>query len=50
MENTTVHTATSLPPIPASRLKPIQIGPVTIAEPVILAPMTGVTDLPFRTV
>ena len=29
-------------------LKPIQIGGVTIAEPVILAPMTGVTDLPFR--
>lgn len=30
-------------------LKPIHIGPVTIAEPVILAPMTGVTDMPFRT-
>lgn len=30
-------------------LKPISIGPVTIAEPVILAPMTGVTDMPFRT-
>jgi tRNA-dihydrouridine synthase B len=30
-------------------LKPITIGPVTIAEPVILAPMTGVTDMPFRT-
>jgi tRNA-dihydrouridine synthase B len=29
-------------------LKPITIGPVTLAEPVILAPMTGVTDLPFR--
>jgi tRNA-dihydrouridine synthase B len=29
-------------------LKPIQIGPVTIETPVILAPMTGVTDLPFR--
>ncbi|MEG3180050.1 tRNA dihydrouridine synthase DusB [Sphingomonas sp. LT1P40] len=29
-------------------LKPIQIGPVTIENPVILAPMTGVTDLPFR--
>jgi len=26
----------------------IQIGPVTIADPVILAPMSGVTDLPFR--
>lgn len=30
-------------------LKPIQIGPVTIDTPVILAPMTGVTDMPFRT-
>ncbi len=29
-------------------LKPIQIGPVSIAEPVLLAPMTGVTDKPFR--
>jgi tRNA-dihydrouridine synthase B len=31
-----------------ARLKPIQIGPVRIETPVILAPMTGVTDLPFR--
>ncbi len=30
------------------KLKPIQIGPITIGSPVILAPMTGVTDLPFR--
>lgn len=37
----------SLPTPPA--LKPIAIGPVTIAEPVVLAPMTGVTDMPFRT-
>lgn len=29
-------------------LKPIQIGPITIESPVILAPMSGVTDLPFR--
>ncbi len=29
-------------------LKPITIGPVRIAEPVILAPMTGVSDRPFR--
>ncbi len=30
------------------RLSPIQIGGITIAQPVILAPMTGVTDMPFR--
>jgi tRNA-dihydrouridine synthase B len=33
-----------VPPI----LKPISVGPVGIDCPVILAPMTGVTDLPFR--
>src|SRR6187397_3332452 len=31
-----------------SLVKPIHVGPVTIDAPVILAPMTGVTDLPFR--
>ncbi|MEM9878207.1 MAG: tRNA dihydrouridine synthase DusB [Pseudomonadota bacterium] len=30
------------------KLKPIQIGPVKIDNPVILAPMSGVTDMPFR--
>jgi tRNA-dihydrouridine synthase B len=29
-------------------IKPIAIGPITIETPVILAPMTGVTDMPFR--
>ena len=36
-----------LPPPPA--LRPITIGNVTIACPVVLAPMTGVSDMPFRT-
>jgi len=31
-----------------ARLAPIRIGPVRIETPVILAPMTGVTDMPFR--
>src|SRR5882724_12166662 len=30
------------------RLSPIDIGPVRIEDPVILAPMSGVTDMPFR--
>ena len=33
-----------------SLVKPIHVGPMTIDAPVILAPMTGVTDLPFRKV
>ena len=37
---------TKLPTPPS--VGPIRIGPVAIPSPVILAPMTGVTDLPFR--
>lgn len=29
-------------------LKPLRIGPVEVAAPVVLAPMSGVTDMPFR--
>ena len=36
----------TLPTPPA--MTPIAIGPVTVDCPVVLAPMTGVTDLPFR--
>jgi tRNA-dihydrouridine synthase B len=32
----------------ASRLTPIDVGPVRLQDPVILAPMSGVTDMPFR--
>jgi tRNA-dihydrouridine synthase B len=31
-----------------THIKPIAIGPIIIKNPVILAPMTGVTDMPFR--
>src|SRR6476660_4445615 len=31
-----------------TRLLPVEIGPVKIDDPVILAPMSGVTDMPFR--
>ena len=41
------HTVTALPSPP--QLKPIMVGPVRVDCPVILAPMTGVTDMPFRT-
>ncbi len=39
------RTLTPLPPAPP---KPIFVGDVSIDTPVVLAPMTGVTDLPFR--
>jgi len=38
----------SLSPVIGRELPPIQVGPITIEEPVFLAPMSGVSDLPFR--
>lgn len=38
-----------MPPAePFSRLQPVVIGNLTLPSPVILAPMSGVTDAPFR--
>jgi len=36
------------PLLPPPALEPIDIGAVRIGCPVVLAPMTGVTDMPFR--
>jgi len=32
----------------SNTLEPLEIGPIRIAEPIFLAPMSGVSDLPFR--
>ena len=36
------------PATPGARATPLQIGPVTAPNPVVLAPMSGITDAPFR--
>ena len=32
----------------SNKLKPLVIGDITIEHPLALAPMAGVTDLPYR--
>ena len=43
-----MNTTASATEATTARLRPIDLGGARIAVPVILAPMSGVTDLPFR--
>jgi len=45
---TTAPNHTELTTVPRLGTAPIVLGSLTIATPVILAPLSGVTDLPFR--
>jgi nifR3 family TIM-barrel protein len=38
----------SVTPLEALRLKPLKIGDIQVANRVLLAPMSGITDAPFR--
>ena len=49
MTNFTPSAADLRPACTRPPCAPIAVGPVTIDQPVMLAPMTGVTDMPFRT-
>ncbi|MDX8408433.1 MAG: tRNA dihydrouridine synthase DusB [Mariprofundales bacterium] len=41
---------TAPPDVPFLPLPPVHIGGITIEPPLLLAPMAGITDLPFRTI
>jgi nifR3 family TIM-barrel protein len=44
------ETNRDVPPARAGEFAPVTIGPLAVWPPVVLAPMAGVTDYPFRTI